>query len=76
MASWVGSRAVREDDIRYRTIRLSPDSVSTLITVAMACRVQMNWTFERVAGPYEFTEGPVRDGEGVVFTDVPNDRIM
>ncbi len=35
----------------------------------------MNWTFERRAGPYEFTEGPVRDGEGVVFTDVPNGRI-
>lgn len=36
----------------------------------------MSWTFERVAGPYEFTEGPVWDGEGVVFTDIPNDRIM
>lgn len=36
----------------------------------------MSWTFERVAGPYEFTEGPVWDGEGVLFTDIPNDRIM
>lgn len=36
----------------------------------------MAWTFERVAGPYEFTEGPVWDGEAVLFSDIPNDRIM
>ena len=32
--------------------------------------------FERVAGPYSFTEGPVWDGERVIFTDIPPSRIM
>ncbi|WP_419944528.1 SMP-30/gluconolactonase/LRE family protein [Candidatus Poriferisodalis sp.] len=32
--------------------------------------------FERVAGPFSFTEGPVWDGERVVFTDIPPSRIM
>jgi gluconolactonase len=36
----------------------------------------MPWTFERVAGPYKFTEGPVWDGRAVLFSDIPNDRIM
>ncbi|MFB6173197.1 MAG: SMP-30/gluconolactonase/LRE family protein [Halobacteriales archaeon] len=36
----------------------------------------MAWTFEQVAGPYGFTEGPVWDGGGVLFSDIPNDRIM
>jgi gluconolactonase len=36
----------------------------------------MTWEFERVAGPYEFTEGPVWDGTGVLFTDIPNDHIL
>jgi gluconolactonase len=36
----------------------------------------MAWTFERVAGPYSFTEGPVWDGEALLFTDIPASRIM
>ena len=36
----------------------------------------MSWTFEQVAGPYSFTEGPAWDGEGLLFTDIPNSRIM
>ncbi|HVC32652.1 MAG TPA: SMP-30/gluconolactonase/LRE family protein [Chloroflexota bacterium] len=36
----------------------------------------MPWTFERVAGPYSFTEGPVWTGEALLFTDIHNDRIM
>lgn len=36
----------------------------------------MSWEFERVAGPYEFTEGPVWDGRGVLFTDIPSSRVM
>ena len=32
--------------------------------------------FERVAGPYSFTEGPVWDGERVIFTDIPPSHIM
>ncbi len=32
--------------------------------------------FETVAGPYSFTEGPVWDGERIVFTDIPPSRIM
>lgn len=35
----------------------------------------MSWEFERVTGPYGFTEGPVWDGSGVLFTDIPNDCI-
>jgi gluconolactonase len=36
----------------------------------------MSWEFDRVAGPYGFTEGPVWDGTGVLFSDIPNDRVM
>ena len=36
----------------------------------------MSWEFEHVAGPYGFTEGPAWDGEGLLFTDIPNSRIM
>lgn len=36
----------------------------------------MAWEFERVAGPYNFTEGPVWDGETVFFSDMPSDRIL
>jgi gluconolactonase len=36
----------------------------------------MAWQFEMVAGPFSFTEGPAWDGEGLLFTDIPNDRIM
>jgi sugar lactone lactonase YvrE len=35
-----------------------------------------NWQFERVAGPFGFTEGPVWDGEAIRFTDIPGNRIM
>lgn len=33
-------------------------------------------TFELIAGPYEFTEGPVWDGAGLLFVDMPASRIM
>lgn len=36
----------------------------------------MAWQFERVAGPFSFTEGPAYDARGVLFTDIPNNRIM
>jgi len=36
----------------------------------------MAWTFERVAGPFSFSEGPVWDGTAVLFTDIRNNRIM
>jgi len=36
----------------------------------------MPWTFERVAGPFSFTEGPVWTGEFLLFTDIRNSRIM
>ena len=36
----------------------------------------MAWQFEPVAGPFAFTEGPVWTGDAVLFTDIPNDRIM
>jgi len=35
----------------------------------------MTWNFQPVAGPYGITEGPVWDGEWVIFTDIPNERI-
>lgn len=34
------------------------------------------WMFELVAGPFTFAEGPVWDGSGVLFVDMPADRIM
>jgi gluconolactonase len=36
----------------------------------------MSWDFELVAGPFGFTEGPAWDGEAVLFTDMPNQRIL
>ena len=33
-------------------------------------------TFEAVAGPFSFTEGPVWDGQRVIFTDIPPSRIL
>ncbi len=36
----------------------------------------MEWEFELVAGPFDFTEGPVWNGEAVLFSDIPNNRIM
>lgn len=36
----------------------------------------MDWEFERVAGPFDFTEGPVWMGDHLLFTDIPNSRIM
>ena len=36
----------------------------------------MAWSFERVAGPVGFTEGPVWDGDTVRFTDIPTSRVL
>jgi gluconolactonase len=36
----------------------------------------MEWQFERVAGPFNFAEGPVWDGRYVFFTDIPSSRTM
>ena len=37
----------------------------------------MSWEFELVAGPYGgTTEGPAWDGQALLFTDIPNSRIM
>jgi gluconolactonase len=36
----------------------------------------VSWIFERVAGPFNFSEGPVWTGEAVLFTDIPSSRIM
>ena len=36
----------------------------------------MSWNFEKVAGPFDFTEGPAWDGEALLFTDIPKSRIM
>lgn len=36
----------------------------------------MSWKFERVAGPFELTEGPAWDGQTLIFTDIPSSRIM
>ncbi len=32
--------------------------------------------FETVAGPFSFTEGPVWDGQRIIFTDIPPSRIL
>ena len=36
----------------------------------------MEWKFERVAGPFGFTEGPVWVSDAILFTDMPGDRAM
>lgn len=36
----------------------------------------MAWQFEVVAGPFGFTEGPVWDGEALLFSDIPSSRIL
>ncbi|MBI3910693.1 MAG: SMP-30/gluconolactonase/LRE family protein [Armatimonadetes bacterium] len=36
----------------------------------------MSWTFELIAGPFGFTEGPAWDGEALLFSDIPNSRIL
>ncbi len=36
----------------------------------------MAWAFERMAGPLNFTEGPVWTGAALLFTDIPTSRIM
>ena len=35
-----------------------------------------NWKFTQVAGPYGLTEGPIWDGEALLFTEVPGSRIL
>ena len=36
----------------------------------------MEWQFTRVAGPFNFTEGPVWDGRYLFFTDIPSSRTL
>lgn len=36
----------------------------------------MAWNFEQIAGPFGFTESPVWTGESVLFSDIPNSRIL
>ncbi len=35
-----------------------------------------DWQFEQVAGPFDFTEGPAWDGNGLIFSDIPNSRLL
>jgi gluconolactonase len=36
----------------------------------------MPWTFEPIAGPVGFAEGPAWDGSGLLFSDLSNSRVM
>src|SRR5579883_2946330 len=36
----------------------------------------MPWTFERVAGPFKFTEGPAWTGTDLLFTSIYSNQIM
>jgi gluconolactonase len=36
----------------------------------------MEWKFEKIAGPFSFTEGPAWSGDALLFTDITNSRIM
>ena len=36
----------------------------------------MPWSFEVVAGPFGFTEGPAWDGEALFFSDIPSSRLL
>jgi gluconolactonase len=48
----------------------------SLARVVRMGRWKQRWHFERVAGPFAFTEGPVWDGSKVLFTDIPTSKIM
>src|SRR5690606_23668390 len=39
-------------------------------------RHAMSWEFEVLAGPMGLTEGPAWDGNRLLFTNIPNSRIM
>ena len=34
------------------------------------------WQFRQVAGPFGLTEGPAWDGEALLFSNLPNSRIL
>ena len=36
----------------------------------------MTWHFETILDPIGLTEGPAWDGSGLLFTNIPNSRIM
>lgn len=36
----------------------------------------MEWKFDKVAGPFGFTEGPIWVGDAVLFTDIPTSRVL
>jgi gluconolactonase len=36
----------------------------------------MSWTFDLVAGPFNFTEGPAWNGEALFFSDIASSRVM
>lgn len=36
----------------------------------------MSWTFEKIAGPFGFAEGPAWDGTGLLFSDIRNSSTM
>lgn len=36
----------------------------------------MSWSFETIAQHAEITEGPAWDGDGLLYTNIPNNRIM
>src|SRR5438093_745221 len=37
---------------------------------------EMSWSFEPIAGPVGFAEGPAWDGTGLLFSDISNSRVM
>lgn len=36
----------------------------------------MSWEFIKLTGPFGFTEGPAWDGSGVLFSDIPNSKVL
>lgn len=53
-----------------------PAFPSKLLLYTTVVPPNMDWTFKRVAGGFELTEGPVWDGSGVLFTDIPNSQVL
>lgn len=61
---------------RRALVRGGTGFVAGLAGCSTGTRTSHSWDFEAVAGPFRFTEGPVWDGDGVLFSDIPNSRIV
>lgn len=46
------------------------------IPMRIESKCAMSWEFKKIADGFALTEGPVWDGDGLIFSDFPSDRIL